>query len=139
MDRAEEILSALETILANAGYSVERDRRFPVGPGDPVLAILYTGDEENRPHENAPAHDWASRWVMRPFAEIWLRNNDPAALSSAGRSAWNAVRNAAVAYSPLLDLLAYNEAPSLSVSFEEPEEAADMLVVRIEFELAFDR
>ena len=139
MDQAEAIMNSVAAIATAAGFTVERDRRFPVGDADMPIALLHTGEEENVILDGAPAHSWASRWEMRPVLEIWLRDTDPAALFSSGRSAWNAVRNATLASPTLLGLLALGQPPRMSVDFVEPDEAADVLVVRVKFELTFER
>ena len=139
MDRAEEILTALQQIATTAGYTVERDRVYPISGADMPLAVLRTGEEESVPLDNAPAHSWASRWEMRPTIEVWLHDVDPDALSAAGRSAFNAVREATVAHPTLLELLAHGQPPRMSVNFERIDDAPDVLAVEIGFELTFER
>lgn len=88
MDRSEQILQALATACAAAGYPVEIDREAPLEDADAPLVIVRSGEETSAAIDPAK---WWGRWQMHPLVQVYVAEENAAAARASLSAAWSAI------------------------------------------------
>ena len=93
-DRAEDILTILESVCASIGVPVERDRVLPVQQSQAPLVVLRTGEEFLDPPDNATRLTLGLRWTLQATIEHYVAATSPSANRAELNAAWAAFRTA---------------------------------------------
>lgn len=120
-DRAEELLTVLETVCASVNATFERDRVLPVQQNQLPRVVLRTGQEMMNPPENARLETCSLRWTLQASVEHYVAASTPAENRAALNAAWAAFRTAFFASQIVKGgLLANGTFPDLERSFDSP-------------------
>lgn len=123
-----KIMDELERILrAIPGIRVERDRRQPDDEQDlrdfGPLAILYSGERETAPPENADRLTWSRRWELKPVVTVLISDSDQDSQRGRLEEIENAFITAVDDSERLLGLLSRGAFPLVQCRIRHPDEA----------------
>lgn len=139
-DRAEELLTVLETVCASIGATFERDRVLPVQQNQLPRVVLRTGEEMMDPPENATRLNCSLRWTLQASVEHYVAAGTPAATRAALNEEWAAFRTAFFASEIVKgSLLANGTNPDLARSLTSPSSDPKIAGQVFQVSLTFNR